>query len=334
MIRTLFKTCLLLFCFVLLWSKADNAMATCGLTSAQSRVYLTQNITFAKNSNGTTANESPKATFWSGSPDETYTCPATSTQMFFCGTDDQYVAAQKGTVLGPGIYAGGYASDGSKTTLAYGGCFGYSTSGEIPATGQMGKGALTSWTYAGVQLVIQDSNQARNITVDNKFVGTIFLTTEDYKHKEIPGGPLTYIYLSGNITIPASCSLASNGVVTLPDTYSGEYSKAGAGVKIGTGTTQPMSIKCLGGSESATIDLHITTSKVSGDDILTSNPDVGVRVLDGSGKTVSANNGKTSATLSAGEVDVPFTYVPVATTGKNPTPGDYSAIETITVTIP
>ena len=117
-------------------------------------------------------------------------------------------------------------------------------------------------------------------------------------------------------------------------TYSGEYSKAGTGATIGTGTSSPMSIKCLGGSETATIDLHVTTSKVSGDDIITSNPDVGVRVLDGNGNKVSANNGKLSTTLSDGVVDVPFTYIPVAITGKNPTPGDYSAIETITVTIP
>ena len=105
-------------------------------------------------------------------------------------------------------------------------------------------------------------------------------------------------------------------MVILPDTYSGDYGKAGTGAKVGTGTTQPMSIQCLGGSESATIDLHVTTSKVSGDDIVTSNPDVGVRVLDGSGNTVSANNGDVSATLSDGAVDVPFTYVPVAITGK------------------
>lgn len=334
MIRSLFKTCLLLFCSVLLWSKADNAMATCSLTSSLANITQTQAFNFSTNSNGAFVYGDISSTpFWSGQTGETYTCPQPSSQIYFCGTDDQYIGGGTSTVLGPGITGGAYVSNGSQTTLLYGGCFGVSTGGTFPASGTLSP-PLTSWKYGGARLIIQDSSEARNITLTNKLVGTLFLATDAYYGKKIGGSPLTRVYLTGTISIPASCTLSSSATIQLPDTYSGEYSKAGAGVKIGNGTTQPMSIKCLGGSESATIDLHVSTSKVSGDDIVTSNPDVGVRVLDGNGNTISANNGKTSATLSAGEVDVPFTYVPVAISGKNPTPGDYSAIETITVTIP
>ncbi len=334
MIRTLFKTCLLLFCSVLLWSKSDNAMATCSLTSSSANVTLAQNYNFSENSNYAHIYGNLRASpFWSGQANETYTCPSSSSQIFFCGTDDQYVGGGASTALGPGIYAGGYASDGSTTTASYDGCFGIWSTSKYPASGNLPTPLIT-WKYAGARIVITDSTEARNITLTNKFIGTIFLTTSPYMGEKIGGGPLTRIYLTGTISVPASCTLSSSATIQLPDTFSGEYGKAGAGAKVGNGTSQPMSIKCLGGSESATIDLHVSTSKVSGDDIVTSNPDVGVRVLDGNGNTISANNGKTSATLSAGEVDVPLTYVPVAISGKNPTPGDYSAIETITVTIP
>lgn len=337
--RTFHKFSSLIICSALLWSYVDNAMATCGLTSASASVSVTQNYTFKTNSNGTWANETPMSnTFWSGNGSETYTCPQPSNHFYFCGTDDQFMAGGTNTVLGPGIYGGGYASNGSDTTIAsnHEGCIGLSTGSSYPATGTMSSigTVLTSWKYAGAKVIIKDSTQARNITVNNKLVGTIFMTTSNFMGSKIGGGPLTQIYLSGTISIPASCTLASSSTITLPDTYSGEYRKAGTGATIGTGTSSPMSIKCLGGSETATIDLHVTTSKVSGDDIITSNPDVGVRVLDGNGNKVSANNGKLSTTLSDGVVDVPFTYIPVAITGKNPTPGDYSAIETITVTIP
>jgi len=335
MIRTLFKTSLFLFCTVILWCKADNAMATCALTSATASVTITQDYNFKTNSNGSSVLGNGTAnTFWSGQQDEQYSCPQSTKALYFCSTDDQMTGGGTSTVLGPGISGGAYAYDGgSWTTIEYSGCFGVSTSGIYNATGTL-PGSLVKWKYAGVKLIITDSNQARNITVNNKLVGTIFLTTELLNKKTIGGSPLTRVYLTGTIHVPASCKLSSGSTIVLPDTYSGEYSKAGAGGKVGTGTSQTMSIACLGGSDSATIDLHVSTSKVSGDDIVTSNPDVGVRVLDGSGNTVSANNGKVSATLSDGAVNVPFSYVPVAITGKNPAPGDYSAIETISVTIP
>lgn len=319
----------------MLWCKADNAMATCGLTSAMSTVAITHDYTFNTNSNGSSVlSDGTANTFWSGQQDEQYTCPQASKGLYFCSTDDQMTGGGTSTELAPGITGGAYAYDGSTwNTIQYGGCFGFSTSGMFSPTGTL-PGNMAQWKYAGVKLVITNSNQARNVTVTNKLIGTIFLTTEMLNKKTIGGSPLTRVYLTGTIHVPASCKLSSGSTIVLPDTYSGEYSKAGAGGKVGTGTSQTMSIACLGGSDSATIDLHVSTSKVSGDDIVTSNPDVGVRVLDGSGNTVSANNGKVSATLSEGEVNVPFSYVPVAITGKNPAPGDYSAIETISVTIP
>lgn len=333
----LIKYGLFVFFAAFLWGKTDKAMASsCSLISAVSNVTINHPFNFKANSNGANVtNEDAPVTFWSGSSDETYVCPAASQSMYICGTDDQYNIGGHSTFISPGITAGAAVTNGSPSvnTLTYGGCWGVSISGgPYPASGQM-KDSLTTlngWNKALAFFFISDSTQARNITITNKLVGRIFLTTD----WAADGSPLTTVYVSGTITVPASCKLASNSVVILPDTYSGDYGKAGTGAKVGTGTTQPMSIQCLGGSESATIDLHVTTSKVSGDDIVTSNPDVGVRVLDGSGNTVSANNGDVSATLSDGAVDVPFTYVPVAITGKNPTPGDYSAIETITVTIP
>ncbi|WP_224235787.1 fimbrial protein [Klebsiella grimontii] len=330
----LIKYGLFVFFAAFLWGKTDKVMATCSLTSALSNVTVNQNYTFSTNSNGAASREQPQNTaFWSGNSSETYVCPSESTWLGFCAADSNYLVNGTGTVLGPGINAKVYVSNGSGTASEDGGCYSVATSGHFPAKETIPP-PLAQWKYVGIRVIINDSSQARNITINNILAGYVYLATENYNNKTIGGTPLTKVYLSGTITIPASCQLSSSSVVELPDTWSGDYSKAGTGVKVGTGTTQPMSIKCLGGSETATIDLHVTTNKVSGDDIVTSNSDVGVRVLDGSGNTISANNGKVSATLNNGTVDVPFTYVPVAITGKNPTPGDYSAIETITVTIP
>lgn len=327
------KFSLCLCCILLIWLKADNAMATCALTSAISEADVNNNYVFPTNSNGTSVDSVWTATpFWSGSADETYSCPRDASLIGFCGTDDQYMAGGIATSFGPGIFGGAFVSNGNVTTGSYKGCF-YLNKGSFKAQGTVPPG-LSIWKYVEVGLKITDSTQARNITLDHKLAGYLYMVNEDYGDRTIGGAPLTRVYVSGTISIPAACTLASNSVVVLPDTYSGDYGKAGPGAKIGTGTTQPMSIKCSGGSASATIDLHVTTNKMSGDDIVTSNPDVGVRVLDSNGNAVSANNGKVSATLNDGAVDVPFTYAPVAITGKNPAPGDYSAIETITVTIP
>ncbi|WP_368540803.1 fimbrial protein [Enterobacter soli] len=333
--KTFFKYSLFLLCAAFFWGKTDKAMATCGLTSSVASVTVNQNYTFAKNSNGTGSNETPqKDTFWNGTTSEKYSCPVDTLEFLgFCGTDAQYLVGGKNTSLGPGITGGAYAAYGSGTTGAYGGCFAVGWAGPHPGSGNMPT-ELTGWKYAGVTLKISDSTQARNITLNNKLVGYIYLASSNYDGKTIGGSPLTKVYVSGTVTIPASCTLASGSTIELPDTFSGEYSKAGTGGKVGTGTTQPMSIKCLGGSESATLNLYVSTTKTSGDDIVTSNPDVGVRVDDGNGKAVSVNTSILTATLNGGEVDVPFTYTPVAITGKNPTPGDYSAIETITVTLP
>ena len=320
---------LFLFSTVLLWADANNARATCWLTSALASVSTTQNFTFPANSNGTKASQEPIVPFWSGSPDETYSCPRSTQELWLDTTDDLLVEGGSGTVFGPGIMGGINISNGS---IFYNG-FNVTTEGTFPASGKV-PSAFLPWKYVGVRLVISDSTQARNITIYNKIAGYVFLTTEEYYHQRISGDPLTKVFVSGKITIPASCQLESGSVVFMPDTLSGEYGKAGAGGKIGTGISQPLTIRCLGGSDSATIDLHVTTNKAAGDDIVTTNPDVGVRVLDANHQTVSAKGGQISVSLDNGNVKVPLTYVPVAITGKNPKPGSYSAIETIIATLP
>lgn len=321
---------LFLFSTALLWTEANNAMAaTCYLTSSIASVNASHNITFPANSNGTKASQEPIVPFWSGNANETYSCPAPTQELWFDSTDDHFIEGGSNTVFGPGITGGVNISDGS---VFYNGT-NVSTTGTFPASGPI-PSLILAFKYAGVHLKISDSSEARDITLYNKLAGYMFLTTEDHYGGQIHGHPLTSVFISGKITIPASCQLTAGSVVVMPDTFSSDYRKAGAGGMVGTGTTQPLSIRCLGGSESATIDLVLMSHKTSVDDILTTNRNVGIRVLDANQNQLPARGGTLSVTLSNGDAKVPFTYVPVATNGLNPDPGSYSAIETIIATMP
>ncbi|MEZ6876814.1 fimbrial protein [Enterobacter sp. KBR-315C3_2022] len=334
--KTWLKFSLILLCTGFLWGKSTAAMANaCKLDYATPIAMVDQNYTFSSNSNGASSKEYPMSeTFWPGTSDQMYHCPAPPKGLIFCGTDITRTAGGTATQIAPGITATAYAANGSNTTGLYGGCWGFTSSAAMDSQGPM-PSSLLPWKYVGAHFYITDSSVARNITLNAVRVGYIFLLDENMSGKVINSGEaVTNVDVSGTITIPASCKLASNSVVVLPDTYASDFGKAGAGGKVGNGTKQTMAISCLGGSEEATLDLHFSTSKTSGDDIVTSNPDVGVRILNPRGETVSANNGKYSATLYQAASHVDFTYVPVALTGKNPDAGDYSAIETITVNIP
>ncbi|MBG2631756.1 fimbrial protein [Klebsiella michiganensis] len=317
---------IIIFTMFSLFHEKSAIASACTLTSSVPTVTETATYPFGTNSNGAGAYGGIYGVFWSGSGDETYQCPSASKTLALCAVNST------NNTLAPGITSQIYLGNGTDTSVNHpNNCDSMGNTSEYPASGTIPSGFI-GYNQVRVYFEISDSTQARNYSFSNYYAGNV--TMENTNNASISDTPLTKVYISGSVTVPANCKLKSNSVVVLPDTYSGDYSKAGTGAKVGTGTTQPMSIACSGGSETATIDLHVTTNKVSGDDIVTSNSDVGVRVLDGSGNTISANNGKVSATLNNGTVDVPFTYVPVAITGKNPTPGDYSAIETITVTIP
>ncbi|WP_395300823.1 fimbrial protein [Enterobacter sp. ECC-175] len=334
--KTWLKFSLILLCTGFLWGKSTHAMAaTCKMDKADPLALVEQNYTFSSNSNGTSSKERPMSTsFWPGNADTNYICTTPPQAMWLCGTDTTLVAGSTSSQLAPGISGNAYVSNGASTSGDYGGCYGTTFSSAAVTKGPM-PSALWQWHYVGVRLNITDSSVARNITLNSKRVGYIYLADQNMSGKALSGGQeITDVNVSGTVTIPASCKLASNSVVVLPDTYAVDFGKAGAGGEVGTGTKQTMTISCLGGSDEANIDLHVTSSKTSGTDIVTSNPDIGVRVLNPRGETISANNGEYTASQYQGASHIDFTYVPVALTGKNPEAGDYSAIETITVTQP
>ncbi|EPA1864418.1 hypothetical protein ACQ02N_004876 [Klebsiella michiganensis] len=111
----LIKYGLFVFFAAFLWGKTDKAMASsCSLTSAVSNVTINHPFNFKANSNGANVtNEDAPVTFWSGSSDETYVCPAASQSMYICGTDDQYNIGGHSTFISPGITAGAAVTNGS-----------------------------------------------------------------------------------------------------------------------------------------------------------------------------------------------------------------------------
>ncbi|TBM21015.1 fimbrial protein [Hafnia paralvei] len=141
---------------------------------------------------------------------------------------------------------------------------------------------------------------------------------------------------------PFTCWNSGESNVTLPATLASEYiGKAGS--TISSKVTSEMSFGCnISPDISYNIEFSITAGSISGADIITSNPDIAVRIFDKNGTTITADGKRypmviTGTAHSVGSPTyntIPLSFASVAVTGNKPAVGSYQAIATISLYFP
>ncbi|EIG80816.1 fimbrial protein [Escherichia coli 1.2741] len=177
-------------------------------------------------------------------------------------------------------------------------------------------------------------------TLIAKLYGTISRDTPvDYSK------PMADVYIRGDITAPQSCEINSLQPInfdfsTIPASdFSSVVGSAVSAHKI----TKTVTIKCeyLGilNTDDITTSFYATESSSDNSMVVTSNPNVGVKIYDKNNREIKVNGGELSTDMGATSVygekagSVTFSAAPASLTGARPAPGTFTATATITIEI-
>lgn len=148
--------------------------------------------------------------------------------------------------------------------------------------------------------------------------------------------PLTNIVYSisysGSITVPQSCELNAGQVITMDfgNIGASAFSQAGAGKRpVGINPqTRSIGIKCNNINAQAQLNLRIEANKVSGNAIVSDNPDLGFVIADGKQNPLTPNNIDSKIPFKLDEsasATVPISAWPVSVTGNKPAEGRFTS---------
>ena len=144
-----------------------------------------------------------------------------------------------------------------------------------------------------------------------------------------------------SIDVPYVCWNAGDSNITLAPAFASDYIGK-AGEMVGAKTTAPLSFSCNAASwESLSVAIAITTGTSAGDDILTSNHDIAVRIFDKDGNIIPPDGRKFTVTMPVpttgngiSTMEIPLSFASVSVTGNRPAPGSYQAIATVSLYFP
>lgn len=158
--------------------------------------------------------------------------------------------------------------------------------------------------------------------------------------------PMASVYLSGHITVPQGCELATGSTLEIPF---GEFQahdfkdRKGQMPMGGTATTKELQFKCTNISDGVKIYLHIEGAPNENDSnaISMGNPDIGAIIKNESGKVLVPNSIAFEQEMSVSDMvddthrvaSTKLTFAPISTTGKMPTTGDYEGIATLRIDV-
>ncbi|MCH5361623.1 fimbrial protein [Escherichia fergusonii] len=177
-------------------------------------------------------------------------------------------------------------------------------------------------------------------TLVAKLYGTISRDTPiDYSQ------PMADVYVRGDITAPQSCEINSLQPInfdfsTIPAAdFSSVVGSAVSAHKI----TKTVTIKCeyLGimNTDDITTSFYATEPSSDNSMVVTSNPNVGIKIYDKNNREINVNGGELPTDMGATSVigekagNVTFSAAPASLTGARPAPGTFTATATITIEI-
>ncbi len=178
------------------------------------------------------------------------------------------------------------------------------------------------------------------LRIKRKFVGASYIVNQPvaYLYGNQGGAglglgtPMVELDLNATMTVPQSCTINAGTTVEFDfGTLSAQsFSNAGAGKKpAGASTlTKNVGITCNNIAAQTTMTLRLEANSVSGNAVISSNPDVGFILANSSGTELTPNDISSNIpfTLDSNDsANVTLTSWPVSITGNQPTAGTATA---------
>lgn len=209
--------------------------------------------------------------------------------------------------------------------------------GDVYAPANYAKMGTDGCVSNGCNFPVSDSNITLQIKIAKPFVGNVTIPQTRLFNVYINrssggsfGTPVYTISFSGSITVPQSCEVNGNQVITIDfgTLSSGNFKTKGQKPSGFTPVSRQVPVKCSGGvSEMASlsfrfqgqVDVNEPTA------IATDNSDIAVQFTDILGNVIVPNTGTIPFQLQDYVATVPFTVAPISATGKKPQQGVFHA---------
>lgn len=173
-----------------------------------------------------------------------------------------------------------------------------------------------------------------NFRIKRKFVGIsniplapiFYLYGNQGGSGQSVGSPLVIGYMSGSVTVPQSCTLNAGQIISIDfgGISSGLFKTAGEKPEGVSPVTRTIGIACNGIDAQASLSMRLQADKVSGDMVVSDNPDVGFIVTNSGGSPLTPNDTTSLIPFildDAASANVAITAYPVSVTGNKPQEG-------------
>ena len=209
--------------------------------------------------------------------------------------------------------------------------------GDIYAPTNYAKMGVDSCVPKSCNFPVADSNITLQIKIAKPFVGNVTIPQTNLFNVYINrtntspfGTPVYTISFSGSVTVPQSCEVNSNQVITIDfgTLSSGNFKTKGQKPAGFMPVTEQVPVKCSGGvTEMASLSFRFQGTADSNEPtaIATDNKDIAVQFTDNSGNVIIPNTGTIPFQLQNYIATVPFSVAPISATGNKPLQGVFHA---------
>ncbi|HDG1668079.1 fimbrial protein [Kluyvera ascorbata] len=209
--------------------------------------------------------------------------------------------------------------------------------GDIYAPANYAKMGQDNCVSNGCNFPVSDSDITLQIKIAKPFVGNVtipqtrlFNVYINRNNTSSFGTPVYTISFSGSITVPQSCEVNSNQVITIDfgTISSGNFKTKGQKPSGFTPVSKQVPVKCSGGvSEMASLSFRFQGQADVNEPtaIASDNSDIAVQFTDILGNVITPNTGTIPFQLENYTATVPFTVFPISATGKKPQQGVFHA---------
>lgn len=202
---------------------------------------------------------------------------------------------------------------------------------------------ISSGAKAQVYFYIKKTFAGKLIVPETKIstlYGTISSDTPvDYSQ------PMADVYIRGDITAPQSCEINNLQPISFDfkEIPASDFSSVAGSAVTTHKITKTVTIECenLGilNTDDISTSFYATEPSTDNSMVVTSNPNVGVKIYDKNNKEIKVNGGELPTDMGKSTVygekagNVTFSAAPASLTGARPAPGTFTATATITVEI-
>ncbi|WP_434747565.1 fimbrial protein [Pantoea sp. Lu_F5_004] len=186
---------------------------------------------------------------------------------------------------------------------------------------------------------VEDSDLDFHFKLTRPFVGSVnysltpafyvYVTTTNTDALEKVVYTISY---SGKMIVPQSCELNAGQIITMDfgNIAASAFSQAGAGNKPAgvNPQTRSIGIKCKNIDAQALLSLRIEANKVTGNALVSDNPDLGFVIANGKYNPLTPNSIDSNIPFKLDEsasANVPISAWPVSVTGKKPVEGRFTS---------